>query len=259
MVGLIYRAKEYSPRDNVSKDAAILNDVGSLLQKAGESVIYVAEETLSAEFLSRLDMCVSMARRWKNLILLTRCQQNGLKVWNRPSPVQITVQSRSTTLELLQSEGLPVVPFWSYEPAEDEMFQTEEHLQSLLPGWVKAMHPRGVSDGDVMRVDTPLQADSRIMELTAYGYSDIIVTRHLEGELKKVYVVGSYCLTCSEYKDIALKVGKVLGLSIYGVDLIETESGPFIIDVNDFPSFSICREEAASKIADLVLNSKCQL
>lgn len=252
---LIYRATEYSPNGNVPKDAAVLESVGDCLVSNNASVQYCHEEELQQWMdqgrLSDVQCVVSMARRWKSLLLLQQMERNGIRVLNRPSAVQVTVQSRSTTLELLQAAGLPVVPFWSYEPSEDQMFQCEPELQQFLPGWVKAMHPQGVTPGDVQRVETPLQADSRVLELASNGYTDIIVTRHLEGELVKVYAAGDQCWPGGQYAELMQQVGSVLGLDIFGVDLILTVDGPFIIDVNDFPSFSCCREEASVTIAQI--------
>lgn len=267
MVGLIYRAPEYSPRDNVSKDAAILEAVGKALKSRGESICFLHEEDLlteGANVLSKCTHCVSMARRHRSLLALQGWQQRGLQFLNRPNSVQVTVQSRSTTLDLLSSVGAPVAPYWSYEPAEDEMFQCEPDLQALLPGWVKAMHPRGVTEGDVCRVDTPLEADTRILQCAAEGYTDIIVMQHLQGPLLKAYVVGDKHWFKTEEKvvlekanaclgDYLNKIRGVLNLEVFGVDFICTESGSYVIDVNDFPSFSACRNEASLAIASLVL------
>jgi ribosomal protein S6--L-glutamate ligase len=40
-----------------------------------------------------------------------------------------------------------------------------------------------------------------------------------------------------EMRDIALKCGEVVGLQVYGVDMIEAEDGLWVIDVNGFPGF----------------------
>ena len=257
MIGLIYRAKEYSPRDNVAKDAAILEAVGEELNRRGQEVCYVHEEDFQVAALSRCDACISMARRFKSLLTLQQLKQSGLSVLNAPNAVQVTVQSRSTTLEILQAAGLPVADFWGYEPSEDASFLCDEPLQALLPGWVKAMHPRGVTDGDVCRVETPLEADSRVLELAAEGYTDIVVTRHVDGPLLKLYVVSGRVVNVSEeasaYAPLAEKVGEILHLDIYGVDMILSAEGPRIIDVNDFPSFSSCRVVAAQAIASLAM------
>ena len=46
---------------------------------------------------------------------------------------------------------------------------------------------------------------------------------------------------------------KTIGLEIYGGDCIVTADGEiFIIDLNDFPSFSAIRAEAAKEIATYI-------
>ena len=39
------------------------------------------------------------------------------------------------------------------------------------------------------------------------------------------------------WKSIALQIGRVFNLRLYGMDLIMTEQGPLIVDVNSFPGF----------------------
>ena len=40
-----------------------------------------------------------------------------------------------------------------------------------------------------------------------------------------------------EMRAVALRVGEILGLEIYGVDMIESDDGLWVIDVNGFPGF----------------------
>ena len=42
-----------------------------------------------------------------------------------------------------------------------------------------------------------------------------------------------------ELRDLAERVGRVFGLDIYGVDVVETPEGWTILDINDFPSFGL--------------------
>ena len=263
MIGLIYRASEFSPRDNVQKDAVILEAVGNQLQQRKQEVVYFKEEDLdeaARQMLSSCSICLSMGRRDKTLSFLQSLKQRGILVLNAPNAVRVTAQSRSTTLELLQVNGLPVVPFWSYEPSEDCLFQCEPELQALLPGWIKAMHLRGVSEGDVRRVNTPLEADSAVLQFAMNGYNDLIITRHEEGRLQKLYVVGDQIVNLPEdesvaFAELARNIRRTLNLDVWGVDLILTEHGPIIIDVNDFPSFNACRDVAAPLIADYVMQA----
>ena len=89
------------------------------------------------------------------------------------------------------------------------------------------------------------------------------------GEDLKVYVIGNevFCLRrifpartleeklghpvslSPQIRDLALLIGKIFGLEIYGIDIIETEQGPFVIDVNYFPAM-VGVPEAAERIAD---------
>ena len=51
----------------------------------------------------------------------------------------------------------------------------------------------------------------------------------------------------------AERLAAVIGLDVYGGDCIVRSDGTFaIIDFNDWPSFSRCREEAAKAIAEKV-------
>jgi glutathione synthase/RimK-type ligase-like ATP-grasp enzyme len=38
-------------------------------------------------------------------------------------------------------------------------------------------------------------------------------------------------------RDICLRCGELFDLELYGVDLIETEDGPYVIEVNCFPGY----------------------
>jgi ribosomal protein S6--L-glutamate ligase len=40
-----------------------------------------------------------------------------------------------------------------------------------------------------------------------------------------------------ELRNLALHVGELFGLDIYGLDVVETTHGPMVVDINDFPSF----------------------
>ncbi|WP_165423748.1 ATP-grasp domain-containing protein [Ktedonosporobacter rubrisoli] len=42
-----------------------------------------------------------------------------------------------------------------------------------------------------------------------------------------------------ELRNLALRVGAIFGLDIYGLDVIQTEEGLMVVDINDFPSFGL--------------------
>jgi len=48
---------------------------------------------------------------------------------------------------------------------------------------------------------------------------------------------GRSCEVGEEVKDIALTCGEVLGLGLYGPDILETPDRPQVVDLNAFPSY----------------------
>ena len=54
-----------------------------------------------------------------------------------------------------------------------------------------------------------------------------------------------------ELVEIAFRIGENLGLSIYGVDIIQSQGEFYVVDVNDFPSFRNV-SGAIEKIAELI-------
>lgn len=55
-----------------------------------------------------------------------------------------------------------------------------------------------------------------------------------------------------EWRRLARSVGKLFGLDIYGLDLLETDNGPVIVDINDFPGFGGV-PGAPRRVADYIL------
>lgn len=243
MVEFIGREESFSPGDNVEKDAAILEAV--------KNAIMGHQEDVSGHVI--LHMC----RRMSELMRLEQLERGGVRVINSPAAVRLVSKSREMTMQRLQDAGVQVPQFWAYDPEYDEMFQCEPELQSLLPGWAKCTRANGHDHSDVQRVETPLEADSAVMLMAAQAIPDIIVQKHVDGELQKCYAVvnirkGTVDCWPAEMKELALKVSEATGLEVFGFDVIQSADGPVVIDVNDWPAFSPVREEAACAIAKLL-------
>ncbi len=90
------------------------------------------------------------------------------------------------------------------------------------------------------------------------------------GEDLKIYVVGdqvfgvqkpfsesSFAVAgrpvpiSEEVRQIALRTGKACGLGLYGLDIIESKHGPYVVDVNYFPGYKGV-PDAAALIADYI-------
>jgi ribosomal protein S6--L-glutamate ligase len=80
-------------------------------------------------------------------------------------------------------------------------------------------------------------------------YAAVAKTSPLHGEVKDRFVP----LT-PQVRKLALQVGKLFGLDIYGLDVVETPEGPAILDINDFPSFGRV-PRAVMRISEYVLHA----
>lgn len=260
---LIYRAAEFSP-NNIQKDAAILEAVGQQLQGQGWTVQYRHEEELLASDVAFAQGIWSMARRLSSLQLLA---QAPCKVCNPVAATRLCVSSRTAIVGLLQKAQVMVPP-----PG--------------VPGWVKGMHERGVVQGDVTYVATQHEAQTRMAQLQQAGYTDVMLSRHQPGALLKAYGVcgaqgaplwlrwfwpmseaytkfGDEAAVSQpselpfhepQLQALAATIAHTLGLQVFGFDVMVDASGNlWVIDVNDWPSFSRYRDEAAVAIAQLPL------
>jgi len=100
----------------------------------------------------------------------------------------------------------------------------------------------------------------------------LLIQEYIPGPDLKIYVIGeqvfgvrkpfsatSFMLSgqpaqvSQEAREIALRCGQVFGLGLYGLDIIESENGPVVVDLNYFPSYKGV-PGAARLIADYMMS-----
>jgi len=64
-------------------------------------------------------------------------------------------------------------------------------------------------------------------------------------------VAGRHGEITDEIRKISQRVGEVCGLGLYGLDIIESDRGPYVVDVNYFPGYKGV-PNAAGMIADYI-------
>ena len=256
---MIRRAKQFSPH-SVENDRAILEAVAVRLSQRAHVVMQSderdLESSLSAE---KPDFIFSMARLPETLRLL---QTSGIKVVNTPSSVEQS--SRRRLQELMVSLHLPVP---SGEP--------------LHGYWVKRGDSAAQTAEDVVFAPDEEALAKAETQMRIRGIHDFLVSPHIQGDLVKFYGVLSagffryfyptddgltkfgherlngeahhYPFDVSELRKCAEQLATAVGLEVYGGDCVVRSDGGFcLIDFNDWPSFSRCREEAADAILSLV-------
>ena len=227
---MVQRDESFSP-NAVEKDLAILQAVGEKLRERGASVSYVKEELLQDKrwkLSDRVSVIFSMARSEKSLAVLQQAQAEGVMVVNDPRSVEIC-NSRRAIDSLMRSNRIPAAPY--YERGK---------------GWIKA------DSGH----DVRFAANEEEMLAFKQQVEDPLLTAHVEGTLVKFYGVADRFFSPQGYPQVAeaaARLARLVGIQVYGGDAVLLSDGTFaIIDFNDWPSFSSCREEAAAAICRLI-------
>ncbi len=227
---MVQRDESFSP-NAVEKDLAILQAVGEKLRERGASVSYVKEELLQDKrwkLGDRVGVIFSMARSEKSLAVLQQAQAEGVMVINDPRSIEIC-NSRRAIDGLMRSNRIPAAPY--YERGK---------------GWIKA--DRGH--------DVRFAANEEEMLAFKQQVEDPLLTAHVEGTLVKFYGVADRFFSPQGYPQVAeaaARLARLVGIQVYGGDAVLLSDGTFaIIDFNDWPSFSSCREEAAAAICRLI-------
>ena len=285
---LIQRAACYSPNSE-EKDLAVLQEVSSLLEDATIiseddfvnrfSTYNQSVSSESVEYVNVYYQIISMARSPKALDILEQLEQRGIRVLN-PS-VGIRACQRSNVDKVMRENYLPLPP----DKGDDGY-------------WVKRADTAAQSKEDVCFCHDWSEVEKIKSTFMQRGITDVVTQAHVKGDVVKFYGVEGtgffryyysgddtetkfgdeerngkpqyYSFSSSNLQADAEKLACLLQTPIYGGDAIVREDGSYvIIDFNDFPSFSRCREEAAKAIVGRMkqkvevsrkssLNEKCK-
>ena len=238
--------------------------VVSRLQEQGYEVEVLTEEELPTHlpaYGSLYSHVFSMGRLPETL---ARLKELDAKVINTPEGVERC--ARSVMERLMLEAHIPAPP-----RKGDKGY------------WLKRGDAAAQEKGDVTYATDEEELKEKIHAFRSRGIADYTVSAHVEGDVVKFYgVLGTgffrYYYPTDDgqtkfgdesrngaarhypFDDKALqqasdRLAAVVGVSIYGGDCIVREDGTWcIIDFNDWPSFSRCREEASRAIAGLMDN-----
>lgn len=256
----ISRAERYSP-NSVDKDAAILDSVGRRLAQMGYEIVTADEESVPVD--EDAVAYLSMGRSAAALSVLREMEAAGVLVVNSPGAVDLCCNRRRLN-DLLLREGVPLPPD-----------------SGSYGYWLKRGEGTAESAGDVQYAGDRDEARLLRRRMGEAGISDVVVQAHMVGDLVKFYGVRGtgffrtfypgddgqwkfgdecrngkpkhYAFSMEGLHAVAERAADVTRTDIYGGDCIVGADGSItIIDFNDWPSFSRCREDAAEAMAGLV-------
>lgn len=208
------------------------------------------------------------------LSILEVAESVGLHTINNARSIRL-VRDKAIATAFADAHGIPVPQTY---------FMSHPHLLSQIaeteyPLVVKPTN--GSSCRDIYRVDsfadlTTLniaEAERRFFlaqhyhENTGFDIKLYVVGTEVYGVAKRsplhpeIEVEKHSIAVSPELRALALRVGDIFGLDIYGLDIVETAQGPVIVDINDFPSFGQVPQAiqlVATHIAHLTTQSRGQ-
>jgi hypothetical protein len=150
--------------------------------------------------------------------------------------------------------------------------------------WLKRGDAAAQTSDDVVYAADKEALATAVQTMRDRGVTDFVVSAHVVGDLVKFYGVGQrrffryyyptddgqskfgdecrngaachYPFDEEALRYEAERLAEAVGVSIYGGDAIVRADGSFcLIDFNDWPSFSRCREEAAEEIVKLTVDN----
>ncbi|WP_406280759.1 RimK family alpha-L-glutamate ligase [Embleya sp. NBC_00896] len=227
-------------------DHPLLADARTLLTPRHEVTVLDPDGDLDSAPVAA-DVYLLKARTPKALAFAARAERRGARVLNSASATR-ACQDRVRMAEIAWAAGLPF-------PAT-HAFGSPARLLATGPAYplmVKSRHSRRhdlvarVDDIDALRAtagewpDEPIVAQE-FVDNGGWDHKLWVVDGHVFAGLRRTALDGPAETKPIAAEDLppgwaalARRVGAAFGLAVYGVDILEVEGRPSIIDVNAFP------------------------
>jgi tetrahydromethanopterin:alpha-L-glutamate ligase len=208
---------------------------------------------------------------------LYRLQRLGLYVINPPEAIEHCVD-KYDVLAILEENGIPVPRTAVTEDADQALRAFDELNRDII---VKPLFgSKGI--GSTRITDTEIASTLfkavryyhgviYVQEFVPHGFSDIrafVIGNQVIAEMKRVaeswktnYSQGGKpeaATLTKELEDLAIKSASCVECKIAGVDILESEKGPAVIDVNSQPGWkglqSVTKTCIAERIVDFILS-----
>jgi hypothetical protein len=257
----LYREKQYSPGRHRSNDALLLEQIADHLRAQALTVDLMT--LIEAEDHRRdAAMIFSMCQGRSALTTLAGWERDGARIINPPQSALNTYRDHLPRLMVETGIVFPRTELISTrEKADLESFNFNGGI------WLKRGDVHASVAADVQRLGSPKEVEAGLMDFAERGIELAAVQEHRAGDEIKFYGIGNeslfhwfysreakkYPFDFSDLRELTRRAGAGAGLDIYGGDVIVSPTGELtLIDLNDWPSFAPCREQASKAIADFI-------
>jgi len=258
----VFREPIYSPGRFLGADRAILQETAQACEVAGARVRTLPADAPRRAF-AGVQLVFTMCQGPESLETMRWLAASGVTVVHEPWAIQSCHRTRM--LPLLARAGLPrpeAQLVACADPAPEALAWAEESGEMGV--WVKRGDVHATRPEDVVHLRGEAAVRGALTRLAERGVPRAVLEAHVPGRTVKFYGVRgtrffrSYAEDGSDlgpaplaWRVLAERAAEVLGLTIYGGDLVVRETDEtLLVDVNDWPSFSRCRAEAAVAIAE---------
>jgi ribosomal protein S6--L-glutamate ligase len=212
--------------------------------------------------------------RYDAFVLKTVSEGPGLSLLEAAAAAGVTTVNDHRAIRLARDKAVAAVRARAAGiPFPRTWFASRTALLDQIPAdaYPLVIKPNnGSSLRDVYRVDTPedlarldIDDSTRMLaqpylpnpghDVKLYNTGDEVFATVKRSPLHPgAQVVEEQIPVTRELRNLARAVGRVFGLDIYGIDVVETADGWVVLDVNDFPSFGNV-PQAAWRLARTVL------
>ncbi|HLI07071.1 MAG TPA: hypothetical protein VKV40_10940 [Ktedonobacteraceae bacterium] len=201
------------------------------------------------------------------LSILDAAEAMGIPTINNSRSIHL-VRNKAVAAAYAKAHGLPVPPtYFVAHPQLLKQISINEYPLVIKPN-------NGSSCRDVYRIFQPEELAALEIELTQTKARFFLAQHYVEntGYDIKLYVTGREVNAVAktspfhsaiaegpiplspQMRQLALDVGKLFKLDIYGLDIVETPQGLALLDINDFPSFGLV-PGAVAKVAEYILRT----
>jgi hypothetical protein len=271
----VKRKLQFSP-NHTGNDGAIFSMVANELRKLGSIVKEYTEEDLVAGAVNE-PYIFTMARSKESVKILQQYEEEGRFVINSGFGIEQCYRTNMTLGIVNNNIPYPESRIVNTSDLADEYFEQ-------LGGknfWIKRGDFHAIHKEDVTFVRNSVDGNEILSEYAIRGIEDAVISKHLYGDLVKFYGVrgtgffywfypfennhskfnneaindaASYFpFDAALLKNYSEDAARVLDVFIYGGDAIISSKGDIhIIDLNDWPSFAPCRNEATTHIAKCI-------
>lgn len=269
------RGNKFSP-NHTGNDSAIFElTLQHLIDKGCDVKAYTEAEFCENDIQEKF--IFNMARDKRCVSKLQQQEDNGALVINSGYGIEKCFRANMTTS--LLNNNVPYPRSFLVSTKEDATSAFNSLGSTIF--WIKRGDFHAIHKEDVVPVHSIEEGNMILKEFAVRGIREAVISEHLIGDLVKFYgvrgtdffywfypfdiqhskfgyealngVARNIPFEQKKLKDISTQAAKVLGVHIYGGDAIIAADGSIqIIDLNDWPSFAPCRDEAAIHIADAI-------